>query len=41
MALCDRMEVALTTTDATRARLLEAVLHEALQPEAELVEAAE
>jgi len=30
MALCDRLEAALTTTDTTRARLLEALLHEAL-----------
>ena len=32
MALCDRLETALTTADATRARLLEALLHEALGP---------
>ena len=32
MALCDRLEVALTGTDTTRARLLEALLHEALVP---------
>jgi type I restriction enzyme, S subunit len=30
MALCDRLEAALTTTDTTRTRLLEALLHEAL-----------
>ncbi|SDS99183.1 restriction endonuclease subunit S [Erythrobacter sp. HL-111] len=30
MALCDRLEATLTTTDTTRARLLEALLHEAL-----------
>jgi type I restriction enzyme S subunit len=42
MALCDRLEAALTTTDTTRARLLEAVLHDALDPAAEAVtEAAE
>lgn len=42
MALCDRLEAALTTTDTTRARLLEALLHEALAPTAEAVtEAAE
>jgi len=42
MALCDRLEAALTTTDTTRARLLEALLHEALDPAAEAVtEAAE
>jgi type I restriction enzyme, S subunit len=32
MALCDRLEAALTVADATRARLLEALLHEALAP---------
>jgi len=32
MVLCDRLEAALTTTDTTRTRLLEAVLHEALEP---------
>ncbi len=32
MALCDRLEAALTTADTTRARLLAAVLHEALNP---------
>ena len=41
MALCDRLEAALTTTDTTRARLLEALLHEALDPAAEAAEAAE
>ncbi|MEQ8745520.1 restriction endonuclease subunit S [Pyruvatibacter sp.] len=42
MALCDRLEAALTTADTTRARLLEALLHEALAPVAEAVsEAAE
>ncbi len=42
MALCDRLEAALTTADTTRARLLEALLHEALAPAAEPVtEAAE
>ena len=34
MALCDRLEAALTTTDTTRARLLDALLHEALNPAA-------
>ena len=34
MALCDRLEAALTTADTTRARLLEALLHEALEPAA-------
>ena len=32
MALCDRLEVALTAADTTRQRLLEALLHEALGP---------
>ncbi|MCO5156825.1 MAG: restriction endonuclease subunit S [Aquamicrobium sp.] len=42
MALCDRLEAALITADTTRARLLEALLHEALEPAAEAVtEAAE
>ena len=30
LALCGQLETALTTADATRARLLEALLHEAL-----------
>ncbi|SOC04678.1 type I restriction enzyme S subunit [Rhodobacter sp. JA431] len=34
MALCDRLEAALTTANTTRARLLEALLHEALDPAA-------
>lgn len=33
MALCDQLEASLTTTDATRRRLLDALLHEALSPE--------
>lgn len=41
MVLCDRLEIALTTADITRARLLEALLHEALEPAAEAVEAAQ
>lgn len=42
MALCDRLETALTTTDTTRARLLEALLHEALEPASDAItEAAE
>lgn len=41
MALCDRLEAALTTTEATRTRLLEAFLHEALEPATETLEAAE
>ncbi len=32
MALCNRLEASLTTTDTTRQRLLEALLHEALTP---------
>lgn len=32
MALCDQLEVALTTANTTRTRLLEALLHEALHP---------
>jgi type I restriction enzyme S subunit len=32
MALCDRLEAALATADTTRARLLDALLHEALTP---------
>jgi type I restriction enzyme S subunit len=41
MALRDRLEVSLTTTNATRRRLLDAILHEALAPEARNLEAAE
>ena len=41
MALCDRLEAALTTADTTRARLLEALLHEALDPAESVMEAAE
>lgn len=42
MALCDRLEAALDSADTTRARLLEALLHEALVPGTEAVkEAAE
>ncbi len=42
MALCDRLEAALTTADTTRARLLEALLHEALASAADpITEAAE
>jgi type I restriction enzyme, S subunit len=41
MALCERLEAALATADTTRARLLEALLHEALDPTAEAMEAAE
>jgi type I restriction enzyme, S subunit len=41
MALCDRLEAALTTADTTRTRLLEALLHEALEPAEKSLEAAE
>jgi type I restriction enzyme S subunit len=42
MALCDRLEASLTTTVATRRRLLDALLAEALTPaEARGLEAAE
>ena len=34
MALCDRLESALREADATRARLLDALIHEALSPAA-------
>ena len=40
MALCDRLEASLTSTDTHRRRLLEALLHEALQPPEALEEAA-
>ena len=32
MTLCDRLEAALAQADTTRQRLLEALLHEALEP---------
>lgn len=41
MTLCDRLEAALTTADTTRSRLLEALLHEALEPAGQALEAAE
>ncbi|MFC2969492.1 restriction endonuclease subunit S [Acidimangrovimonas pyrenivorans] len=41
MALCDRLEVALAQADTTRTRLLEALLHEALEPDKKTMEAAE
>lgn len=41
MALCDRLEAALTTADTTRAGLLEALLHDALVPAARTMAAAE
>lgn len=41
MALCDRLENVLTEADITRTRLLEALLHEALEPATDVLEAAE
>ena len=41
MALCDRLEASLAAADTTRRRLLEALLHEALEPAGEALEAAE
>jgi type I restriction enzyme S subunit len=41
MALCDRLEAALTKSETTRTRLLEALLHEALEPASDALEAAE
>jgi type I restriction enzyme S subunit len=41
MTLCDRLEASLTAADTTRRRLLEALLHEALEPAADVLEAAE
>jgi type I restriction enzyme S subunit len=41
MALCDQMEAGLTTTAATRSKLLGALLHEALEPAADELEAVE
>ena len=38
MALCDQLEAQLTTTEADSRRLLEAVLHEALNPPLEALE---
>ncbi|NQW52268.1 MAG: hypothetical protein HQ465_13620, partial [Rhodospirillales bacterium] len=40
MALCDRLEASLTATGATRRRLLDALLAEALVPETMEEEAA-
>jgi len=40
MALCDRLEAALSTADTTRARLLESLIHEALTPSDAIPEAA-
>lgn len=41
MALCNRLETALTTADTARARLLDSLLHEALAPAASELKAAE
>ncbi|MCD9147187.1 restriction endonuclease subunit S [Pseudophaeobacter flagellatus] len=41
MALCDRLEAAMATTHTTRTRLLEALVHEALEPKSDIKEAAE
>ena len=41
MALCDQLESSLTTGTTTRSRLLEALLHKALEPAADELEAAE
>ena len=42
MALCDRLEASLTTTATTRSKLLNALLHEALEPATDAItEAAE
>lgn len=37
MAICNRLEAALATTDATKQRLLEALLHDVLKPSSESV----
>lgn len=41
MALCDQLEASLTTTATTRSKLLNALLHKALEPAADELEAAE
>jgi type I restriction enzyme S subunit len=41
MALCDRLEASLGATAATRRRLLDALLAEALGPDSHEMEAAE
>ena len=40
MALCYQLETSLDQTDATRCRLLDALLHEALEPASATVQAA-
>lgn len=39
IALCDQLEASLTTTTTTRSKLLNALLHEALEPAASDMEA--
>ncbi|MGC8202634.1 restriction endonuclease subunit S, partial [Aliiroseovarius sp. PTFE2010] len=39
MALCDQLEASLTATATTRSKLLNALLHEALEPAAETADA--
>lgn len=41
MALCNRLEVALAIAGTTRPRPLEALLHEAVEPTEDVLEAAE
>ena len=41
MALCDRLEASLTTSEDTRRRLLDALLDDALSPDTRELEAAE
>jgi type I restriction enzyme S subunit len=41
MALCDQLEASLATTATTRSKLLNALLHEALEPTGQAMEAAE
>lgn len=41
MALCDQLEAGLAGAEATRTRLLDALLHAAFEPAGELAEAAE
>jgi type I restriction enzyme, S subunit len=41
MTLCDQLEASLTTATSTRSKLLNALLHEALEPSAEELEMAE
>ena len=41
MALCDQLEIALTTTAITRQRLLETLIRRALSTNEDILEAAE